>query len=100
MILRADGEKVMKRRAFRDPLALGLLLALAASAVAQSGGPRPLPELKADIQERSDRNAYPVSGLDATEVREALGNLKSLDRDEWAAAWSAIGDRHTAQARK
>ncbi|TMH81675.1 MAG: alpha/beta fold hydrolase, partial [Betaproteobacteria bacterium] len=76
------------------------LAALACPALAQSGGPRTLAELKADIQERADRNAYPVSGLDAAEVREALGNLKTLDRDEWATAWSAIGDRHMAQAKR
>jgi len=32
-------------------------------------------------------------------VREALGALKTLDRDEWAFAWSAIGDRHMAKAK-
>ncbi|HYU70481.1 MAG TPA: hypothetical protein VEL09_14245 [Burkholderiales bacterium] len=72
----------MKRLAFREPLALALLLGLAAPALAQSGGPRTLPELKADVQERSDRHAYPVSELDAAEVREALGNLKTLDLSE------------------
>jgi len=75
------------------------LAALACPALAQSGGPRTLAELKADIQERADRNAYPVSDLDAAEVREALGNLKTLDRDEWASVWSAVGDRHMEQAR-
>ncbi len=74
--------------------------ALSCAAVAQVGGPRTLAELKADVQERADRNAYPVSGLDAAEVREALGNLKTLERDEWAATWSAIGDRHMTQAKK
>src|SRR5439155_606745 len=38
--------------------------------------------------------------LDRAEVREALGALKTLDRDEWATAWSAIGDRHMAQAKR
>jgi pimeloyl-ACP methyl ester carboxylesterase len=76
-----------------------LLSILSATALAQSGGPRTLPELKADVQERADRNAYPVSGLDAGEVREALAQLKTLDRDEWASVWSAVGDRHMAQAR-
>jgi esterase FrsA len=76
-----------------------LLSILSATALAQSGGPRTLAELKADVQERADRNAYPVSGLDAGEVREALAQLKSLDRDEWASAWSAVGDRHMAQAK-
>jgi pimeloyl-ACP methyl ester carboxylesterase len=77
-----------------------VLAFLSIAAFAQSGGPRALPELKADIQERADRNAYPVSGLEAAEVKEALAQLKTLDRDEWAAAWSAIGDRHMAQAKK
>src|SRR6266700_7755571 len=91
---------VMNCCTFREPLALALLLALAAAALAQSGGPRTLPELKADVEERANRHAYPVSELEPAEVREALGNLKTLDRDEWAQAWSAIGDRHMAQARK
>src|SRR5215510_878037 len=81
---------------------LGVLLLsiLSASAFAQSGGPRTLPELKADVQERADRHAYPVSELDPAEVKEALGGLKTLDRDEWAAAFSAIGDRHMEAAKK
>ena len=75
------------------------LLALACPALAQIAAPRTLTELKAEVQERADRHAYPVSELDPAEVREALGSLKSLDRDEWAAAWSAIGDRHVAQGK-
>jgi esterase FrsA len=86
---------------FPSRAACGLaLLVLCGGAPAQSGGPRTLPELKADVQERADRHAYPVSELEPDEVREALGNLKTLDRDEWAQAWSAIGDRHMALARK
>jgi pimeloyl-ACP methyl ester carboxylesterase len=77
-----------------------LLSILSATALAQSGGPRTLPELKADVQERADRHAYPVSELEPAEVKEALGNLKTLDRDEWANAWSAIGDRHMEAAKK
>jgi pimeloyl-ACP methyl ester carboxylesterase len=76
------------------------LAALPLTAFAQSGGPRTLAELKADVQERADRHAYPVSELDPAEVREALASLKTLDRDEWASAWSAIGDRHMAEGRK
>jgi len=90
---------VMNRWTFRGPLALALLLALAAPAFDQVGGPRTLPELKADVEERASRHAYPVSELEPAEVREALGNLKTLDRDEWASAWSAIGDRHMAKAK-
>ena len=85
---------------FARSFALLALAALACPALAQVAAPRTLPELKAAVQERADRHAYPVSELEPAEVREALAMLKSLDRDEWAAAWSAIGDRHMAQAKK
>jgi len=55
---------------------------------------RTLEELKTEAQGRADRNGYPLAGLVPSEVREALSNIHSLDRDEWAAAWCAIGDRH------
>jgi len=71
------------------------LSALAPSTHAQSG--RTLEELKAEAQARADRNAYPLIGLKPEEVREALGRLTSLDRDEWAASWSQIGDRYMAK---
>lgn len=58
---------------------------------------RTVDELKAEAQARADRGAYPLIGLDPGEVREALARIASLDRDEWAAAWSAIGDRHAAR---
>jgi pimeloyl-ACP methyl ester carboxylesterase len=75
------------------------LLAAGAGAGAQTAPARTLDELKLEVQQRADRHAYPVSQLIPEEVREALAGLKSLDRDEWAAVWSAVGDRHAAQAR-
>jgi len=72
-----------------------LMAAFALNCAAQSG--RTLEELKAETQARADRNAYPLIGLKADEVREALGRLTSLDRDEWAASWSQIGDRYMAK---
>ncbi|MEP6702643.1 MAG: alpha/beta fold hydrolase [Betaproteobacteria bacterium] len=77
-------------------LAMGLLLG--ANAGAQIAPARTLDELKDEVQARAVRKAYPVSALDPAEVREALGNLKTLDRDEWAGVWSAVGDKHQAQA--
>ena len=71
----------------------------AGTALAQLAPPRTLDELKQEIQARADRRAYPVSQLDPAEVREALANLKSQERDHWAAVWSAIGDRHLAKAK-
>ena len=66
----------------------------AQSAFAQSG--RTLEEVKVEAQARADRNAYPLIGLKPEEVREALGRLKSLEPDDWAAAWSPLGDRYVA----
>src|SRR6266568_8066028 len=85
---------------FARSFALLALAALACPALAQVAAPRTLVELKAEVQERADRKVYPVSQLEPAEVREALAALKTLDRDEWAAAWSAIGDRHMAQGKK
>lgn len=69
-----------------------------APASAQIAPPRTLDELKAETQARADRNAYPLIGLKPADVREALAHITSLDRDEWAAAWSAVAEKYEAQA--
>ncbi len=89
--------KLTRRIAISGALAAALLASTAA--FAQLAKPRTLEELKAEIQLRADRKAYPVAQLDAAEVREALANLTSQDRDHWAAVWGAIGDRHMAKAK-
>ena len=76
-------------------IAAGVAAAIAVTSEAQSG--RTLEELKAEAQARADRNAYPLIGLKPEEVREALARLTSLDRDEWAASWSQIGERYMAK---
>lgn len=80
--------------------ALGLSFALLAGTgvLAQSSGPRNLEELKAETQKRVDRNVAPAGGLKSEDAREALANIHSLDRDEWAAAWSAIAERYANRA--
>src|ERR1700730_18943617 len=65
---------------------------VAVAAFAQSGGPRTLEELKQEVQRRQ-------LGLKSEDVREALANIHSLDRDEWAAAWSAIAERYDKRAK-
>lgn len=76
-------------------LALLAAAGIATTAAGQSG--RNLEELKAETQARADRNAYPLRDLKPDDVREALGRLTSMDRDEWAASWSQIGDRYMAK---
>src|SRR5262245_54360787 len=88
----------------RHALHRGVAVLLAATmatfaAMAQVAPPRTLDELKEEVQSRAERKAYPVAALEPAEVKEALANLKSLERDEWAAVWSAVGDRHMQLAR-
>jgi pimeloyl-ACP methyl ester carboxylesterase len=77
---------------------LALATSLASPASAQTAPSRTWPELKEAVQQRADRNAYPLTGMNAGDVRETLSNINSLDRDEWAAAWSKVGSRYAAQA--
>ena len=59
---------------------------------------RTLDELKAEVQARAERNAYPLIGILPKDAREALGSLTSLDPEEWAEAWVKIGDRYIERA--
>src|ERR1700687_3678624 len=74
-------------------------LVLVSGALRCQAQERTLEELKAEAQKRADHNAYPFNGVAPDDVREALGRLKSLDSDEWAASWSVVGDRYTERAR-
>lgn len=67
------------------------------AALAQLAPPRTWPELKEAVQQRADRNAYPMTGMSPADVREILAGIDSLDRDQWAASWSKMGARYAAQ---
>lgn len=79
--------------------ALSFLILGAGFATAQMAPTRTWEELKQETQRRVDKNLGPVAGLKSEDAREALSNIHSLDRDEWAAAWSAIGDRYATRAK-
>src|SRR5580692_3867581 len=84
----------------RQIASLSILVCLAAiSARAQMAPTRTWEELKQETQRRVDKNLGPVGGLKSEEAREALSNIHSLDRDEWAAAWSVIGERYEKRAK-
>ena len=55
---------------------------------------RTIEEIKVEAQARAERGAYPLIGLDPSDVREALSHISTRDRDEWAAGWSAVADRY------
>jgi esterase FrsA len=75
--------------------AVALSVVVIATAVhAQGARERTIEEIKVEAQARAERGGYPLIGLDPSDVREALSNIKTRDRDEWAGAWSAVADRY------
>jgi len=90
---------VLARRAVLTAGAAAALALSHGAASAQIAPPRTLEELKAETQARADRNAYPLTGLKPDDVRKALGNINSLDRDEWAKAWGDVAQPYMQQAR-
>ena len=80
-------------------IALVSVLLAAVSAAAQMAPTRTWEELKEETQRRVDKNLGPVAGLKSDDARQALANIHSLDRDEWAAAWSAIAEKYDKRAK-
>lgn len=60
---------------------------------------RTLAQIKAEAQRRADQQIYPFIGMSPDDVRGTLGQINSLDPNEWAASWSVIGDRYEQKAR-
>jgi esterase FrsA len=89
-----------RRFGLRKVATLPIVVFLATvSAAAQMAPTRTWEELKQETQRRVDKNLGPVGGLKSEDAREALSNIHSLDRDEWAAGWSAIGERYDQRAK-
>ena len=80
-------------------LLIGVLLAIPVLVSAQIAPARTWTELREAVQDRVNRNAYPLTGYNKDEVRDVLSRISSLDRDEWARSWIIQGDIHAAQAR-
>ena len=80
----------------RGAAAAVLFAGIASAQIAPS---RTWPELKVAVQDRVDRNAYPLTGYDKAQVGEVLSRIQSLDRDEWARSWIVQGERHAARAK-
>jgi esterase FrsA len=95
--------RIVKRGLRRDGLLFLLpvfLLLTASAGVAQIAPSRTWEELKAETQRRVDKNLTPVTGAKSEDAREALANIHSLDRDEWASAWSTIAQRYEKRAQE
>lgn len=59
---------------------------------------RTLPELKAEVLSRAERQVYPLTGVSKEEAAEGVEHMTSLEPDVWADAWLPIGDRLMTQA--
>jgi esterase FrsA len=60
--------------------------------------PRSLEEVKDDIRSRVGHRA-PFNHADSHESEEALAKLPNFDGENWAAAWSALGEKWEERAR-
>src|ERR1700682_5934355 len=78
---------------------LVIVICAAISAAAQMAPTRTWEQLKEETPRRVDKTRAPVAGHKSEDAREALANIHSLDRDEWAAAWSAIAERYDKRAK-
>lgn len=61
---------------------------------------RTLDEVRQESLARAQRGAYPLGGLDPADVAQALGRIKTSDRDEWAAGWSSVAERYMQEGRQ
>jgi esterase FrsA len=62
------------------------------------GGGRDLGQLKQEVQRRADGNMPPLGGITPEDARAALLSIRSLEREEWAQAWSGVAERHWSNA--
>jgi len=63
------------------------------------GQERTLDEIKVEAIHRAENGMYPLIGLDPADVKEALQNIHSKDKDEWAIAFMAVADRYMTEGK-
>jgi hypothetical protein len=73
-------------------------LAWLTPAFCQQRPERTLEEIKTEAIHRAENGMYPLIGLDPADVKEAFASIRTTNKDEWAAAFMAVGDRYMAEA--
>src|SRR6202142_483771 len=77
-----------------------LLSFLAAATNAQQVRPeRTIEEIKVEAVTRAENGQYPCIGQNPDDLRAAFASIKTRDRDEWAAAFIAVGDKWMDEAK-
>jgi hypothetical protein len=80
-------------------LGIALLGTTIVNCVAQERTERTLDEIKTEAIKRAENGMYPLIGLDPEDVKAAFANIKTKDKDEWAAAFMTVGDRYFNEAK-
>jgi esterase FrsA len=81
-------------------IALAIVIFLiAANAIAQSGGPRTLEDLKKETVLRAEKNVFPMTGINPDDAREAIAQVNSLEPDVWANAWMNVAEKYVKRAK-
>jgi esterase FrsA len=81
---------------------LALFFSLCASTFSQQNperSERTIEEIKTEAIRRAEVGQYPLIGLDPADIREAVKNIHTRDKDEWAAAFMAVADRYMNEAK-
>jgi esterase FrsA len=65
----------------------------------QPGSERTIEEIKTEAISRAENGQYPCIGQNPNDLKAAFAAIKTKDRDEWAAAFIAVGDRWMAEAK-
>jgi len=78
---------------------LCLALVSALTCIAQEKQERTIEEIKTEAVHRAEVGQYPLIGLDPADVKEALSHVQTKDKDEWAAAFMAVADRYSDEAK-
>jgi esterase FrsA len=70
-----------------------------AAASAQERRERTIDEVKTEAVHRAEVGQYPLIGLDPADVRKAFESIHTTDKDEWAAGFMRVADRHFNEAK-
>ena len=80
-------------------IALSALICSPTRSFAQQPPERTIDEIKAEAIKRAENGMYPLIGLDPADVREAFASIHTKDKDEWASAFMAVGDKYMSEAK-
>jgi pimeloyl-ACP methyl ester carboxylesterase len=93
----------MRKTIMAAGLAFSCAIALAAPAHAvDMATTRSVEQLIDEVIKRASQTPprSMVAGMKIEDVKAALSNIKTLDRDEWARAWMSVADRYMEEGRK